>query len=277
MGGLGNQMFQYAFARSYSLLNNENILLDISRLGKKRVFKNETIREFDLSVFEIKLRPTNSSGYQGLVSLIQERLFPKKVLKEKVFSFDESYLSKQDWNAAYGYFQSEKYFLPIRETLLSDFKLKIDLSDYTKSLVDKIKARECISIHIRRGDYLNNKNINYHGVCTLDYYYESLEYLKSFCNDALVLIFSDDLTWVKENLKLKNDTIFVDGNSGKDSFQDMYLMSLCHHNIIANSSFSWWGAWLNQNEKKKVVAPQNWFATNAHSLEDLLPETWKRI
>jgi hypothetical protein len=133
-------------------------------------------------------------------------------------------------------------------------------------------------MHIRRGDYVSLKISNeLHGVLPLEYYYNAIELIKKQNPNITVFVFSDDIPWVKENLKLKDKCVYVDFNSGENSVFDMFLMSLCKHNIIANSSFSWWGAWLNQNKNKIIVAPENWFAKKEMLNNDLIPDAWRKL
>ena len=135
-----------------------------------------------------------------------------------------------------------------------------------------------VCIHIRRGDYVEDIITNqFHGVCNLDYYYRSIEYIASKIKNPYFFVFSDDPLWVKQNLILKYPCDYIDQNFGKKDYEDMRVISKCKHNIIANSSFSWWGAWLNINPNKIVIAPKNWFKSKAINTKDLIPESWFKI
>jgi hypothetical protein len=179
-----------------------------------------------------------------------------------------------------GYFQSEKYFWSIRDILLQELKWKplID-SENQKTLLD-IRNNNSISVHVRRGDYISNSVINsYHGVCDMAYYKDAIARIRSIVNEAVFFVFSDDMEWAKAEFQDIPSIRFVENNSGPSSYMDMMLMSNCKHNIIANSSFSWWAAWLNINSAKIVMAPARWFADKEknHQINDLIPTGWIRL
>ncbi len=135
-----------------------------------------------------------------------------------------------------------------------------------------------VSIHIRRGDYVTNTSANdFHGLCSLEYYSAGIEYVLSRVPDATLDVFSDDIEWARLNIRIPAPTIFIDHNQGRSSWEDMRLMSRCQHHIIANSSFSWWGAWLNPSPDKIVIAPSKWFADSSILTDDIVPSTWIRI
>lgn len=150
------------------------------------------------------------------------------------------------------------------------------MSEKSQHLAEKIKDQITVSVHIRRGDYLQGNNLNYHGICGMDYYQNAIEYLQKKEKNLTFVFFSDDIERVKENFAM-GSAYFVDRNVGKDAWQDMQLMSLCKHNIIANSSFSWRGAWLNANPEKIVIAPKHWFANPELTDQDIVPESWIRL
>ena len=173
-----------------------------------------------------------------------------------------------------GYWQSEKYFVERSETIRSDFTFRIPLDVCNRELVATLDRANTVSLHIRRGDYANNsKTKATHGLCSLDYYQAAVNYVAERVESPRFFVFSDDIAWAKENLKIKFPCQYIGHNQGTNSYIDMQLMSLCKHHIIANSSFSWWGAWLNPNVSKIVIAPSRWFAkpTNVH---DLFPPGW---
>lgn len=177
-----------------------------------------------------------------------------------------------------GYWQSEKYFSEIADVLREDFKFRQPLSEINAQWADKITQCHSISLHIRRGDYVSNPMTHkVHGVCQLDYYYRAIEYITSLIDDPVFFVFSDEAEWAKSNLEISHPVYYVENNTGQESYNDMRLMSLCRHHIIANSTFSWWGAWLNNSPEKIVIAPQKWFATSDKDDSDLIPKTWIRI
>ena len=201
-------------------------------------------------------------------------------IEEKDFFYDQSLLQPKDNNCIYGNFQSEKYFINIRNILIKEFTLKRNISDYGKIVKDEINKSSCsCSLHIRRGDYLTNSVVNkVHGVLGLDYYKKAIKLLEEKQGDVQYFIFSDDIQWAKENLNIEK-SFFVDDQKERTPNEDVYLMSLCNHNIIANSTFSWWGAWLNDNDKKVVISPKQWFMDKKinNNTFDLIPSIWIRV
>ena len=178
-----------------------------------------------------------------------------------------------------GYFQSFKYFEGIESILKETFTIKSEKSEYFLTNSKLINSFEnSISIHIRRGDYTLDRNIDYIGLCSLSYYYNALNFLKEGLNTYEVFIFSDDLIWVKENFKGTNFNYLSNPNSNS-SYEDLKLMSLCKNNIISNSTFSWWAAWLNSDENKKIIAPKTWFKNQSlnNQYSDIIPEDWIKI
>jgi Glycosyl transferase family 11 len=173
-----------------------------------------------------------------------------------------------------GYWQSEKYFIDCSKLIRKDFTFKNELDSYNLKLKSKIDKTNSVSIHIRRGDYVNNLNTNAtHGLCSIDYYIKAVNYITERIESPYFFVFSDDIEWAKKNIMLNFPCQFISHNIGSKSYLDMQLMSLCKHNVIANSSFSWWGAWLNSNDNKIVIAPRKWFAVNT-DICDLIPSNW---
>ena len=153
-----------------------------------------------------------------------------------------------------------------------------EIDEENQKVLDKIKSTNSISLHIRRGDYVIKKRYQeVYAECTLDYYKRGVEEITKRYENPTLFIFSDDPDWVKANLKLDYESVYVDINSGEKSYADMRLMSSCNHNVIANSSFSWWGAWLNNNPEKIVIAPEKWFKDDSINQKDVIPESWIRI
>tara|TARA_R110002167_G_scaffold168187_1_gene365822 strand:- start:1734 stop:2540 length:807 start_codon:yes stop_codon:yes gene_type:complete len=185
-----------------------------------------------------------------------------------VFSFSgDCYLS--------GYWQSGKYFKTCADDIRKDFTFKTELSHKNKELADSIGSMNAVSLHVRRGDYVSNsKTQKTHGLCSLGYYQSAIEFISSEVSSPHFFIFSDDIDWVKNNLKIGFPVTYVGNNQGVDSFNDMRLMSLCKHHVIANSSFSWWGAWLNPDPDKIVVAPKCWFYNYPVDTSDLYCDGW---
>jgi hypothetical protein len=287
MGGLGNQLFQYATGRALALKHQTELKLDLSLLNAdpKNVY---TKRELELNVLNISSTIAASKELEvfferTIFQKIVTKFFPSFPLKyyignQKGFEYDEAFELYPDNSYLNGYWQSEKYFSSIREILSKELVIKRDMTEQCKLTKDLILNSNSVSLHIRRGDYLSDKNAKeFHGTLPLDYYYKAMAQLNLLYKDLKVFIFSDDMDWVKANLKLTNECVYVDFNTGENSVFDMYLMSQCKHNIIANSSFSWWGAWLNQNSSKIVIAPQLWFADKSLNTKDLIPNSWLKM
>ncbi len=287
MGGLGNQMFQYAIGRRIALLRNTNVKVDVSFLNSDKF--SHTNRKFALDVFSTDIPITTESELykfnyiqkSNFKKSIQKKLpfiFPYYTIAEPGHEYNEGILNSPKNSLLIGYWQTEKYFLPIQDVMRKDFEFKKQLEGGNKTLADKITSCNSVSVHVRRGDYVNNPETSvFHGICSPEYYYTGLKLIKSKIDNVHLFIFSDDMDWVKTNMKFDVPATYVDSNPGDDSYMDMQLMSLCKHNIIANSSFSWWGAWLNSNLDKMVVAPAKWFNDTSVNVNDVIPEGWNKL
>jgi len=286
MGGLGNQMFQYALGRHLSLLNQTDLLLDFTSLNA--ITDLHIKRNYELDIFHVQARQATAKELQPFHRLqhnrmvrVTQRLFPSLfrnyLVNEKTHAFDPSILASADHSWLNGFWQTENYFMQIEDVIRQDFEFKPPLSGLNKTLAEKICACESLSIHVRRGDYTQPETLAFHGMCSPDYYYKAVELLSKRATIEQLFIFSDDPEWVKEHLKFKLPATYISHNTGKHSFEDMRLMSLCKHNIIANSSFSWWGAWLNANKNKLVVAPDVWIANKQVDSRDVIPLNWIKL
>lgn len=273
IGGLGNQMFQYAAGRRAAWLNQTSLKLDIS--GYKHQI-GITPRKYMLGVFNIE---ENFSNFQEVQRLKKKFYFLRKsYIKEKQFHFDANILKIKDNSYLEGNWQSEEYFKDIEFLIRKDFVFKEKVDKKNLSLVKKILNCNSISIHIRRGDYTSDKQINaFHGVCELEYYKRAIKFIATKIQDPYFFVFSDDIFWVKKNLPIAYPTYFMDNNVGGKDYDDMRMMSLCAHNIIANSSFSWWAAWLNQNPRKIVISPSKWFKKTSINTNNLILQEWIKI
>jgi hypothetical protein len=215
--------------------------------------------------------------FRKLRDKMTKESFKLPFIEEKNFNEFESDLLNFKTPAYFGgYYQTEKYFADLREELLEDFSLNVELGFKNEKMLEKIKNCESISLHIRRGDYL--KRIDTYGTCSIEYYKNAIERILKNANlqAPVIFVFSDDYKWVKENLKFPYETIYADINSSDKGYFDLELMKNCKHNVIANSSFSWWGAWLNENPDKIVVAPKPWFKY-LKTDGDLIPENWTQL
>jgi len=287
MGGMGNQLFQYAVGKAVSAKSGKELKMDIS--GYENQDAIITPRSYALSIFKIEekfasageigkfLQNKNKKNISGKIkSLFFNKnssayfVEPKFTFNPEVFDFNEPvYLE--------GYWQTEKYFKDITDIIRKEFVLKDEYSIENKEITKKIKNCNAVSLHIRRGDYVTSATTNkFHGICSLDYYEKAVRHIADGVQDPNFFIFSDDIEWVKENLKIDHPAAYVSDGVLKD-YEELTLMSYCKHNIIANSSFSWWGAWLNNNPEKIVIAPKQWFADTSIDISDVIPENWVKI
>lgn len=279
-GGLGNQMFQYAFARAIEKKTGIKTVFDMS------FFEKRYARPYELNIFNLNALFVEDFWLKLKLKIIwkfRKKLNGKKFLglnfySEPHFEFDKDIFNIEPNTYVEGFFQTENYFKDIENDLRTDFQFKNPPDDENQKLIDKISATNSISLHIRRGDYVQKKRYqNLYAICSLDYYKKGVEYITKKFPDPVLFILSDDIEWVKENLNLPYKSFYVSHNTGEKSYEDMRLMSLCKHNIIANSSFSWWGAWLNNNKEKIVIAPQRWFNDEKIIQSDVIPENWIKL
>lgn len=282
-GGLGNQLFQYALGRHLAELHQTKLVLDNSffQSNKERTYElsNFNIKELFVPRSELRKVPViTNKAKQRLLNGFRKVFSPYRLIVEKQFNYDPQILISPDNSCLEGCWQTEKYFKAITPIIYQEFTIKNKLKDFTIELANQISQTLSISLHIRRGDYVTNSVTNqYHGVCSLEYYRQAVNLItEKHCNPHFY-IFSDDPDWVAENIRLEYPTVYVTHNGIERAYEDLYLMSLCKHNIVANSSFSWWGAWLNQNIDKMVIAPQKWFNDTSIDTSDLTPREWIRL
>ncbi|MDA7700410.1 alpha-1,2-fucosyltransferase [Methylophilaceae bacterium] len=283
IGGLGNQMFQYAFARRLAMESNQSLLLDLSGFNNYRLHNGfELNMIFDINgVLASKNDIHYVLGWQSnflyhnfFLRPIFQSLHHDNLILESSFNYCKDIKVPQGNSYVAGYWQTEKYFKAIEQIIRREFKFKPPVSGYNQSIINEISKCVSVSLHVRRGDYISNtKNLSIYEVCDFEYYNGAVDLMRSKLNNPRFFIFSDDIDWVRENLNLGSGVVFVDQNKEIDSYNDMRLMSLCKHNIIANSTFSWWGAWLNPNPAKIVISPKWWFK-NKKNMADLLPPEW---
>ena len=288
-GGLGNQMFQYAFGRSQSLLLNTQLKLDISWFTK--IPETDTVRTYELDCFNLKQVVALESEIQKTKGIFA--LLPKRIIKlfnkmnflhqnsyflEKKYNYDNTIVLSTGDTYFEGYWQSYHYFEKYKDIIKDEFIENYILINENNKITEIIESQNAVSLHIRRGDYISNPNANsYHGICSLEYYEKSMQYIATEISNPYFIIFSDDIEWVKKNLQTTFSLIFVERKKDDKPFDDIYLMSKCQHNIIANSSFSWWGAYLNSNSQKIVIAPKKWFNDSSKDTTDLIPVEWIRL
>jgi hypothetical protein len=279
IGGLGNQMFQYAAGRTLAHLNNTFVKLDVSS------FSENKLRTFDLLSLNATVGFATKEEISNLLPVHNfEKAFQylsplkkRSYYREKEFSFNKKVLALGKNVYLKGYFQSEKYFLPAKNIIISEFTFKKEFVKTIDYFSATLRNNDSVSVHIRRGDFDQDPvTTNYHGTLDAGYYNTAIELIRSRIPNATFYFFSDNIDWVKENLSIPS-AVFVSGNITKNHIEDLYLMSQCRHNIIANSSFSWWGAWLNDNQNKVIIAPEKWFNKGPKDTQDIIPKEWYKI
>lgn len=286
LGGIGNQMFQYAAGRSLSLTHGRQLLLDLDDFSSYSLHNG-----FELErVFALQAARADQSQ---ISQLLKWRAHPlaKKILRRRWFSvfrgqrfvvephfhYWDEFQNLDGSRYLYGYWQSERYFQVHEKTIRKDLEFRIPLSGLNQQLAYELATINAVSLHVRRGDYVSEKkNADVMAVCSIAYYEKAIAYIAARVKNPTFYIFSDDIAWVKKNLSIPFSYKYVNHNRSKESYRDMQLMSLCKHHIIANSSFSWWGAWLNPNKTKIVVAPKSWFV-NGNDAKDLTPLEWTKL
>lgn len=278
-------MFQYAAGHALALKLGVDLKLDtIDFVGYDLHQGFELDRIFDINTPTASVEEVESIlGWRGNSTV---RQFYRKICKgiaqssyviEPTFTYWPNVYQLADNAYLEGHWQSEKYFAEIASVVHKSFTFKINLEDKNLELLHLINTSNSVSLHIRRGDYVSNiANSKIYYQCSIDYYTRAIEHIGKAIDNPVFFVFSDDMQWAKGNLNFDYEFVFINHNSGEDSYIDMQLMSLCKHNIIANSTFSWWGAWLNANPKKNIYTPKEWFI-NGRSSDDLIPVSWHRI
>ena len=283
IGGLGNQMFQYALGRALSIQLNEPLRLDLSGFAGyglhqgyelDKVFTCNPAIASAAEVHELMGWRTNQLARKLLARNGLRFLRGNHFVVEPHFHYWPGIRKVSGPAYLQGYWQSEKYFIDAADAIRDDFTFRRPFSKTNAELATRIGQTEAVSLHIRRGDYASNRKTNATlGLCSPGYYRAAVRYIAERTQSPEFFVFSDDIAWAKDNIGIEYRCHYIDHNRGVESYNDMRLMSLCQHHIIANSSFSWWGAWLNRHQEKTVVAPSKWFANN-YLAGDLLPDTW---
>lgn len=285
-GGLGNQMFQYATGRRLACMHDVCLKLDLSWFASD--ICGVTPRSFALAPFSIiaesateqeisRLYEPHVGRLRSLINNLR-RDYRRTHIRAHDSRFDPSILGLPDDVLLDGHWQSEKYFHDIAHLIRGEFKLRMEPVGQNREVISEINGYNAISLHIRRGDYVTDvKTAAWHGVCSYEYYKNAVEVIVSKVENPHFFVFSDDPEWVQERFKLSYPMTIVDNNGADFAYEDLRLMSLCRHQIIANSSFSWWGAWLNPRPDKIVIAPSRWFNDETIDTSDLIPASWLRI
>ena len=321
IGGLGNQMFQYAAGRRLAEKHSTILKLDVTGFEEYKLHRyslhcfyvwehiatKDEIEEIQhqpqIEAINILNRSKSETEYvhddsRNLLNRLKRKFILKpepeiqqsisqaqlereqysRLLIEKHFHLNEEVLESQNNIILDGYWQSEKYFSDITDILHREFTIKYPQDWQSRRFTDLIQETDSISLHLRRTDYVQNALTNkIHGTCDQSYYDRCVRYIAEQVSNPHFFVFSDEPQWARENLKLGFPMTIVDCNDASRNYEDLRLMSMCNHNIIANSSFSWWGAWLNSNPSKLVLAPQEWFNDKTRNPKDLIPEQWVKL
>lgn len=285
VGGLGNQMFQYACGRALSFYTNQSLRIATDQLigyGLHNGF--ELQRVFNVDVIQASGNDLkNLLGWQASPKL--RRVLGRPTMR---WATRESWVSEPRFNYwpgikdvtmpvyLHGYWQSERYFLTAADSIRKDFEFRLPWDNDDLNIRERMHAQPSVSLHVRRGDYTISKNKSVYAQCGIDYYRNAISLIQQRVPDVRIFAFSDDPDWVEVNLGQEFSSIeIVRHNTGDRSAYDMRLMSQADHHIISNSTFSWWGAWLNPSPDKIVIAPSRWFV-NGTDDSDLIPSSWIR-
>ncbi len=283
--GLGNQMFQYAAGKALAARHNTSLKLDLSWY-EVNAFRRCQLHHFAITASKASEREkkTLSAEYDGILKRTVRRIAGKKTTGQKYreahFNFDPElfHCGKNTWIE--GYWQSEKYFGAISQDIAREFRIRTPLSAKSIETKKRIVNTESVSVHVRRGDYIaKDSRKRIHGPLEFSYYTRALDIIARNTRSPYLFVFSDDIPWVKKNLCFQYPVWYVDHNDENTGFEDLHLMSGCRHNVIANSTFSWWGAWLNRNPSKIVIAPNQWFPDQDMNklTGDLIPDSWIKL
>lgn len=279
--GLGNQLFQYAYAKALSLSTKQPVLLDIRETGKHKSEVNLTYREYSLNHYKISLPVCSNVQHfypflnksDELLEIIQKlsvkSYLPYKFFRESTSEYQQNLANiKGNWYLQ-GWFQDSRYFQGYEQIIKKEIRPRkgIKISSDLKRI---LQEENTVSVHIRRGDYKRLSNI-----LPIQYYYNAMKHVRDLVDNPFWVVFSDEIEWVKENIKFENRSYFLDKRENLKDYEELMVMRCCKNHIIANSTFSWWGAWLGKNENKVVVAPDRWgLGQICNYGKNILPSDW---
>jgi hypothetical protein len=290
MGGLGNQLFQYAAGRALAKARGAELLLDVSPLAHPATLRRYMLDAYAIRAalfpFPLRIRrsgavatafPTGRDFRRGPVAAVRRLLSEHgrrelPVVTEESFRPDTATAASDAGAYLAGYWQSERYFQAIAAELRETFRRPREVDARNAAWLARIAATDAVCVHVRRGDYLQPDIAAVYGVCSPDYYRRALALVRERVADATAFVFSDDPAWARTNL----DGVVVDANGPSQAPQELMLMAACRHHVIANSSLSWWAAWLAASTDQIVVAPDPWFADGGET-PDLLPARWTKL
>jgi hypothetical protein len=284
-GGLGNQLFQYAFAKLIEQLSQEEVKIDTSyfngtiddRIRKPRIYRYNisisTASKFDIAQVCKFVHEGNPLSLRYKVGIVAEKCFNSHYYFENTRSYREL---EKIFKFSYfdGYWQSWKYVDLIWDKLYADLSLDTKLSEKTISTINQVKSQNSVFIGIRKGDY--SSEVKHYGSYSQDYYNRAIQYILNRVDDPIFYIFSNDIAWVKKNMSFNRwHVVYREDSDIVDDFEELQIMACCKHSIIANSTYHWWGARINDNDEKIVIAPKTWFFDNKPI--DIITPRWITI
>jgi hypothetical protein len=283
-GGLGNQLFQYGFARSLAYQKQTSFALDVRYLNDRSYRPFFTFREYDLSIFNVQVNFYKSDRKLLPFWVYADRVIAKMVEKfpsptffgtyvESDFSFNAGYINLPADCYCIGYFQSYKYLEPVKHLLVKDLSFsEKQTNPAVLHLIQEIQQLNSVCVHIRKGDFANN---NVHGTIGLEYYTNAIDLMAQKVNDIHLFVFSDDVNWCAKNLQFQYPVTFVPTElAGVKTRNNFEMMTHCKHFVISNSTYAWWAAYLAQYATKTVIAPKKWFMGVSVDTKDLTPAEW---
>jgi hypothetical protein len=286
-GGLGNQFFQYAAGRALSARLGSSLSLDLT--WHRRLPRGATPRAFELGRYPIAatcLDPDDEHSPRfwsmerfGCVVRIDGRLRWARSFRERGLGHDPRMPRLGDDRTLEGYWQSPRYFTEVADALRRELRPVTAMGAEDARVAGLIASdpHQAVAVHVRRGDYLAGVHAEHHGLCGLDYYQRAFVHIRAAMRSPRFFVFSDDPAWVASQTDVFGDAVLVAHNGPETAYQDVRLMSLCRGHVIANSSFSWWGAWLSDHENKLVIAPARWHLGRGGDAADLTPPEWLRL
>jgi len=287
IGGLGNQMFQFACGHATASRLNQPLFVCLDQFERYKLHNGYQLDNiFNVNAPELSCEARDELlGWRGepnirkvIAKLGFSAIMPEKWFQESSLRYCEGINSIDGDCYLHGYWQSERYFKDYADDIRQVFKFNHQITGKNLEVLSMMRQQPSISVHVRRGDYLSNKNNKIFNCLGVDYYLEGLKILINRFPGSKIFLFSDDPEWVRASLDpFIPDASIINHNFGENSYWDMMLMSSADHHIIANSSFSWWGAWLNPSKEKVVIAPKEWYLNSPDRCSDLIPEDWVRI
>jgi hypothetical protein len=286
MGGLGNQMFQFAAGKTLATRLNTSFFLDLDFLLDRTPRPNFVYRDYDLTIFKLKATRASADQVKPFLYVPENRvdryykklknaINPHYYYKEPHFHFDEKFRTLSGNVYMEGYWQSPLYFEAISEVIRNDFSFSSPIGEQSESVHEQISKSHSVCVNVRRADFLTT---SFHGVCDMKYFKPAIDLMASRVRDAHFFVFSDDPAWCLENFHFPYPFTFVGHEHAGSKFSSyLQLMAACKHYIIPNSSFAWWAVWLNQSKDKLVIAPKVWFTNLQWNPKDLIPADWIRI